>query len=85
MGGRAERVGLDDVGAGADVFCVNLAHEVGVAQIQFVVAAIDVDALGIEHRAHRAVEDVDAVGFEEFSERFAYSSVLDCPIVRLSI
>ena len=84
VSGGAEGVGLDDVGAGADVFGVNLAHQIGIAEIQLVVAAIDVDALGIEHRAHRAVEDVDAVGFEEVSERFHMCldlSIVDCQIV----
>ena len=49
---------------------MDLAHQVGITEIQFVVAAIDVDALGVEHRAHRAVEDVNAVGIEKFSEWF---------------
>jgi len=44
-----------------------IADEVGIAEVQFIVAAIDVDALGIEHRPHRAVADQDAVvnGFEK--------------------
>ena len=64
----AEGVGLDDVGAGADVFGVNLANQIGSAEIQFVITAIDVDALGIEHRAHRAVDDEDTVSGEKFSK-----------------
>ena len=60
VGSCAEGVGLDDVGAGAKVFRVNFAHQVRITEIQFVVTAIDVDALGVEHRAHRAVEDVNA-------------------------
>ena len=82
VGGRAEGVGLDDVGAGATYSAWTSRTRSGLLQIQFVVAAIDVDALGVEHRAHRAVEDVDAVGLEEFSEVFHSSSlrIANCPI-----
>jgi len=66
--GGAERVGLDDVGAGADVFGVDLADQVGVAEIQLVVATVNVDAFGVEHRTHRAVNDVDAIGLEKFAK-----------------
>jgi hypothetical protein len=48
---------------------VDLAHEVGITQVQLVVATIDVDAFGIEHCAHCAVYDVDTIGLEEFAER----------------
>ena len=72
----AEGVRFDDVGAGANVFGVNLADEIGRDKIQFVVGAIDVDALGIEHRSHRAVEDVNAVGFEQVSKVSMFGSVL---------
>ena len=75
VGGGAVGVGFDDVGAGANVFGVNVAHQIGRDQIQFIVGAIDIDALGIEHRAHRAVEDVNAVGLENVSERFASLSM----------
>src|SRR5688500_7413115 len=68
MGRRAEGVCLDDVGAAADVFGVNLLDEIGITEIQLVVAAIDVDALGVEHGTHRAVHDVDAIGVENISE-----------------
>ena len=66
---RAEGVGLDDVGARANVFGVDLAHQIGIAEIQLVVTTIDVDALCVEHRAHRAVHDMDAISFKEFAER----------------
>ena len=62
----AEGVCFDDVSAGAYVFSVNFANEIGIAEIQFIVTTIDVDAFGIKHRAHRAVEDVDAISFEKF-------------------
>jgi hypothetical protein len=64
----AERVGLDDVGAGANVFSVNLTDQIGRAEIQLVITAINVDALGVEHRAHRAVDDEDTVSREKFSK-----------------
>ena len=47
---------------------MNLAHQIGIAEIQFVVAAINVDALCIEHRPHRAIEDVDGVAVKKVSE-----------------
>ena len=68
VGRGAEGVGLDDVCAGAYVFGVNLAHEIRITQIQLVVAAIDVDAFGIKHRTHRAVEDEDAISGEKLFE-----------------
>jgi len=37
-------VGLNDVRAGANVFGVDLTHQIGRYQIQFVIGAIDVDA-----------------------------------------
>jgi hypothetical protein len=40
---------------------MDIAHEVGGDQIQFVVRTVDVDALRIEHRTHRAIKDVNAV------------------------
>ena len=61
-----------------NILRVDLAHEIGITQVQLVVAAIDIDALGVEHRAHRAVEDVNAVGFEKFSKRFALVFIADC-------
>jgi len=61
VGSRAERVGLDDVGAGANVFGVYLADQIGRAEVQLVVTAINVDALGVEHRTHRAVDYEDTV------------------------
>ncbi len=66
----AERVRLDYIRTCAYVFRVDLAHKVRIAKIQFVVAAIDIDTLGIEHRTHRTINDVDTVGFEDVSERF---------------
>ena len=64
VGGSAESICLDDVSAGAHVFGVHFADEVGSDQIQFIVRSINVDALGIEHRAHRAIKHVGAVGFD---------------------
>jgi len=36
---------------------MNLADHAGIGQVELVEAAVDEDALGIEHRAHRAVGD----------------------------
>ncbi len=53
----AEGVGLDHVRAVADVGLMDLGDEVGLGEVQLVEGAIEEDALGIEHRAHRAVAD----------------------------
>ncbi len=42
---RAKRIRFNDVGAGAHVFGMNLAHEIGGHQIQLVVRSVDVNAL----------------------------------------
>ena len=62
----AERVGLNDVSAGANVFDVNLTHEIGIAKVQLVVTTIDVNTLGVEHRAHGAVENKHPIAGENF-------------------
>jgi len=51
----AEGVGLEQLGAGLHVLLVDLPHLVGLREIHLVVAAVDVDPLGVEHRAHGAV------------------------------
>ena len=55
----AERVGLDDVGAGANVFLVHLGHQIRLRDVQGVEALVDEDALRVQHRPHRAVADED--------------------------
>jgi hypothetical protein len=61
----AEGVGLDDLGAGAEVFPVDGGDQVGLAEVQLVVADVEEDAALVEHGAHRPVEDVGpAVGEE---------------------
>ena len=52
---RAERIGLDDLGPGADVFLVDVAHQGGEREVQLVITAVDEGAFGIEHGAHGAV------------------------------
>ncbi len=61
----AERVRLQHLGAGIDVRAVDAEHEVGRAQVELVVALIDEDAALVQHRAHRAIEDDDAIGIEQ--------------------
>ena len=58
----AERVGLDDVGAGAQVLAMHVAHHVGIAQAERLETAVDEHALAIQHGPHRAVADEHAVG-----------------------
>ena len=57
----AERVGLENVGAGAEIVPVHFRHQVVLRQVQIVETAIEEDALGIEHRSHRPVADQDAL------------------------
>ena len=73
----AERVRLDDVGAGGEVLLVDFANHVGPRQAEQVVVALEVlgviakafaakvllgQVVSLDHRAHRAVEDQDAMG-----------------------
>src|SRR5207244_9671411 len=69
LGGRgAEGVCFENIGAGATVFRVDLAYQVRIAETHFIVATIDIYALGVEHRPHRPVEDVDPVGIKYLSK-----------------
>src|SRR2546421_224605 len=70
---RAERVGLDDVGARAHVLLVHFGHQIGLGDVQRVEALVDEDAFGVEHRAHRPVTDQYAL-FERVEKRFHVSS-----------
>src|SRR5262249_30758369 len=54
---RAERVGLDDVGARAHVLLMDFGDEIRLRQIQLIKAAIEKDAPRIQHRAHGAIAD----------------------------
>jgi hypothetical protein len=65
---RAEAVRLDRFGARLEVRLVNRAHEVGCPRVQFIVALVDEDALAVEHRPHRPVEEDDAVGIEQLPD-----------------
>ena len=69
---RAERVGLDDVGARADVLLVHFSDQVRLRQVQRVEALVDEDALRIEHRPHRAVAHEDPL-VERVEKRFHVS------------
>ncbi len=68
---RPERVRLDHVGAGAHVGLMEVGDEVGLREVQLVEAAIEEDALGIEHRPRRTVGDQHALveRFEEWFQR----------------
>ena len=54
---RAKGVGLDHVGAGAQILAVHVDHEIGVGLVQRLETAIDEDAFAVQHRAHRPVAD----------------------------
>ena len=85
-GGAGEGVGLDDVGAGAEIVEVHVAHRVGLGEDQQVVVAFDVllpvlealaakilfrEARALQLRAHRAVEHENALG-GGFAERLEH-------------
>src|SRR4029079_3143758 len=53
----SEGVGLQDFGARFSVRLVYVAHEIGRAQVQLIVALVDEHAFVVELRAHRAIED----------------------------
>src|SRR6266576_2230275 len=56
----AEGVGLENLGAGAYVLRVHLLHQPRLLEVQLVVADVQEEALGIQHRAHGAIEHMDA-------------------------
>jgi hypothetical protein len=64
---RPEGVGLEDLGAGAHVGLVHVLHELGLLEVQLVVADVEEEALAVQHGAHRAVEHVDFSVGEEVS------------------
>src|ERR1044072_3484113 len=64
----AERIGLENLGAGAYVFGVDLLHQAGLLEVQFVVADVQEEALAVQHRPHRPVEDVDAAILQQGSQ-----------------
>ena len=64
---RAEGVRLEHLRAGLHVRAVHVAHEIGRAEVQLVVALVDEHALAVQHRPHRAVEDDDALRVEQLA------------------
>ena len=65
---RAERIGLQDVRARPDVVLVDFRHGVGRHDVQRIEAAVDEDALCIQHRPHSAVADEHTI-VEGFKKR----------------
>ncbi|MNS37745.1 hypothetical protein D3C72_699720 [compost metagenome] len=63
--GGAEGVGLEDVRAGFQVGLVDVRDQLGLLEDDLVVALVDVDATLVEHGAHGAVEDDDAIRARE--------------------
>jgi hypothetical protein len=58
---RAKRVRLDHVRAGAHVLPMHLGNQIRLCEIQLVETAVEKDALGVEHRAHRPIADENAL------------------------
>ena len=60
MLGQAKRIGakgvcFNDVGPGLEVFLMDPANQVGLREVELVVAAVDENTLGIQQGAHGAV------------------------------
>jgi hypothetical protein len=53
----AESIGFNNLGSGLQVIVMNGANQIGLREIQFVVAAVDEDALGVKQRSHRAIAE----------------------------
>ncbi len=70
----AERVGLENLGAGPDVLLVHFPHQRRLLQRQLVVADVEEEALGVQHRPHRAVEQMHAAVGNEVTQRRQGSS-----------
>ena len=71
----AKGVGFKNLGARLEVILMNREDEVGVRQVQFVVAAVDEDTAGVEHCAHRAIGEHGAAG-EDIGKLSHLSSML---------
>src|SRR5207248_2347898 len=65
-----EAVRLQNFGACFFVSLVNVAHQIRGAQVQFVIALVDEDALVVEHRPHRTVEDDDLLRVEQARDQW---------------
>ena len=55
----AEGIGLDDIGSSLDIVQVNVAHQFGAGDVQFIEATADENAFAIEHGAHGSINDED--------------------------
>ena len=71
---RAEGVGLENLGAGAQVVCVHLLHEPGLLQVQLVVADVEEETLGVQHGPHGAIEHMDATILEQLAEGHSHKT-----------
>ena len=64
----AEGVGLQHLGARPEVFPVDFPNQLGLAQVELVVAHVEEHAAAVQHRAHGAVHHVDPAVGEEIAE-----------------
>src|SRR4029078_4669668 len=67
-GTGAERVGLDQLCPCFYVLFMDVENQPGIREVHLIEAAIDIDALRIEHRAHCAVEDTNTIVLESIFE-----------------
>ena len=52
-----KRVGFNDLCTSLQVFAVDTPNQVGLGEIQFVIAAVDEDALGIQQSTHGTITE----------------------------
>ncbi len=68
----AERVRFQHLGARLHVRLVHPPDQLGVLQVELVVADAQEDALAVQHRPHRPVQDVDPAIADQLSQAFAH-------------
>jgi len=54
-------VGLEDIGVRGRIGAVEIEHQFGRREVELIIAAVDEDAAAVEHGAHGAVTDEDAL------------------------
>src|SRR4051794_24730656 len=58
----SEGIRFDDIDAGSQIGLMNRADQLRLCQVEVVEAFIDADARAVEHRAHGAVHEENALG-----------------------
>ena len=80
----SEAVGLQHLGAGLHVGTVEVAHHVGRADVELIIALIDEDAACVEHRPHGTVEQHERLRIDQPLQRRAATHTAASAAVRVS-